>query len=106
MIRFKFYDDNNPFQHDTGFLRITVPKSRMINGTLTVTYSGFMAGYMGIALHDDENSNMKLEFGWLFPEEGHAFSDYYHTALARPKYENFRFLLKGDKSVVMKMRYY
>ena len=61
---------------------------------------------MAIALQDDENNNMKLDFGWLLPKEGHAFSDYYHVAMKRPVYKDFAFFLEGDKNVVMIMRYY
>jgi uncharacterized protein (DUF2141 family) len=61
---------------------------------------------MGVALLDDENDNWKMDIGWFFPKEGHAFSDYYHTGLRKPVYEDFRFLLTSDKKIVMKMKYY
>lgn len=106
VIRFKFYDDRTPFPHDEGFLRIVVPKSEVINNEFKVTYHGFKSDYMGIALHDDENSNKKLDFNWFLPSEGYAFSDYYHTSLLRPKFSNFRFQLKENKIVIMTMRYH
>ncbi len=106
VIRFKFYDDATPFPDDKGFLRIVVPKSEIIDNTFTATYYGFTSQSMGIALQDDENNNWKLDLGWFFPKEGHAFSDYYHTSLRRPVYSDFRFLLLGDKKVIMKMKYY
>jgi uncharacterized protein (DUF2141 family) len=106
VIRFKFYDEQAPFPHDKGFLRIVVPKSQVVNNTFTATYYGFTAKKMGIALHDDENNDMELQMGWLFPKEGHAFSDYYHAVLRRPVYSDFEFTLMGDTHVVMKMRYY
>jgi len=106
VIRFKFFDDSTPFPHDTGFRKVVVKKSEIIGDSFTVTYDGFISRYMGIALLDDENDNWKLDFGWFLPKEGHAFSDYYHTALRRPVYKDFRFLLIGDKKVVMKMKYY
>lgn len=106
VIRFKFYDDSTPFPHDTGFLRIVVPKSEIKNGSFTATYKGFTSKNMAIALSDDENDNIELDMGWFFPKEGHAFSNYYHTAFRRPVYDDFDFLLNADKTVVMKMRYY
>jgi uncharacterized protein (DUF2141 family) len=106
VIRFKFYDDATPFPHEKGFLRIVVPKSEVIGTTFTATYYGFTSKQMGIALQDDENDNWELDFGWFFPKEGHAFSDYHHTSLGRPVYSDFRFLLTGDKQVTMKMKYY
>jgi uncharacterized protein (DUF2141 family) len=107
VIRFKFFDDTTPFPHDTGFRKIVVPKSLVTGDSLQVTYDGFTSRNMGIALLDDENNNWKLDFGWFFPKEGHAFSDYYHTSMVRkPVYKDFRFFLSGDKKVIMKMKYY
>jgi uncharacterized protein (DUF2141 family) len=106
VIRFKFFDDSTPFPHEMGFRKIVVPKSMVTGDSLCVTYDGFLSQNMGIALLDDENSNWKLDVGWFFPKEGHAFSDYYHTSLRKPVYKDFRFLLVGDKNVIMKMRYY
>ncbi|MBK5278720.1 MAG: DUF2141 domain-containing protein [Bacteroidia bacterium] len=106
VIRFKFYNDSTPFPHDKGFLRIVIRKSELINDIFTATYYGFTSGYMGIALHDDENCNKKLDFGWFLPREGYAFSDYYHTRLQRPDYCDFRFLLNENKVVVMRMKYH
>lgn len=106
VIRFKFFDDTTPFPHDNGFRKIVVPKSQVTADSLQVTYDGFVSQPMGIALLDDENNNWKLDFGWFLPKEGHAFSDYYHSAMRRPVYKDFRFFLAGNKRVVMKMKYY
>ena len=106
VIRFKFYNDTTRFPHDFGFLKVVVPKTEMTGDSLHVTYHGFRSQHMAIALLDDENNNIKLDFGWILPKEGHAFSDYYHSALRRPVYEDFAFTLTGDKNVVMAMRYY
>jgi uncharacterized protein (DUF2141 family) len=106
VIRFKFFDDAAPFPHKMGFRKIVVPKTLVTGDSLCVTYDGFISKNMGIALLDDENNNWELDFGWFLPKEGYAFSDYYHTALRKPAYEDFRFLLTGNKKVVMKMKYY
>ncbi len=106
VIRFKFYDDATGFPHDTGFLKVVVPKTEMRGDSLVVTYSGFKSQNMGIALLDDENNNVKLDMGWFLPKEGHAFSDYYHSALRRPVYKDFDFFLMSNKTVKMKMKYY
>jgi uncharacterized protein (DUF2141 family) len=106
VIRFKFYDDATPFPDDLGFLRVVIPKTEMTGDSLSVTYSGFTSKNMAIALLDDENDNWKLDMGWFLPKEGHAFSDYYHSALRKPVYEDFSFVLKGDKKIKMRMKYY
>lgn len=106
VLRFKFHDDKTRFPHDTGFLRIVVPKTDFEGDSFTVTYTGFPSKNMAIALGDDENNNVDLDMGWFYPKEGHAFSDYYHTAFRRPVYEDFDFFLNSDRKVLMKMRYY
>ncbi len=106
VLRFKFHDDKTPFQHETGFLRIVVPKTAFEGDSFTVTYTGFPSKNMAIALGDDENNNVELDMGWFYPKEGHAFSDYYHTSFRRPVYEDFDFFLNSDRKVLMKMRYY
>ncbi len=106
VLRFKFFDDATPFPHNTGIRKVVVSKTLVTGDSLRVTYDGFTSKNMGIALLDDENSNWKLDFGWFFPKEGHAFSDYYHTSFKKPLYKDFRFFLTGDKKVVMKMKYY
>lgn len=106
VIRFKFYNDTTQFPHDFGFLKVVIPKTEMTGDSLHLTLHGFPSQHMAIALLDDENNNVKLDFGWFLPKEGHAFSDYYHSALRRPVYKDFAFTLTGDKSVVMTMRYY
>jgi uncharacterized protein (DUF2141 family) len=106
VLYFKFYDESTPFPHDKGFLKIVVPKSEIIGDTFTATYDGFTSKTMGISVLDDENSDLKLDMGWIFPKEGHAFSDYYHKAYRRPVYTDFQFTLTGNKEVMMKMKYY
>jgi len=106
VIRFKFFDDSTPFPHKTGFRKVVVSKTQITGDSLRVTYDGFTSQNMGIALLDDENANWELDFGWFLPKEGHAFSDYYHTSLRKPVYKDFRFLLTGNKNVLMKMKYY
>lgn len=106
VIRFKFYDDSTPFPDLNGFLKVVVPKTEMNGDSLTVTLHGFVPKHMAIALLDDEDNDVKLGMGWFFPKEGHAFGDYYHSALRRPVYNDFSFFLTGDRRVVMRMKYY
>lgn len=106
VMRFKFYDDTTPFPDLNGFLKVVVPKTEMKGDSLTLTLHGFTSRHMAIALLDDENDDVKLDMGWFLPKEGHAFSDYYHSALRRPVYDDFNFFLTGDKWVVMRMKYY
>src|SRR6185436_11618803 len=91
MIMLKFYDDSTPFPDKFGFLRVVVDKADIQGDSYTQTFSGFPSKNMAIALLDDENANRKLDMGWVLPKEGHAFSDYYHSALRKPVYDDFDF---------------
>jgi len=106
VIMLKFYDDSTPFPDKYGFLRVSLSKEEIKGDSLTQTFHGFYSKNMAIALLDDENNNKKLDMGWILPKEGHAFSDYYHSALRKPVYADFDFVLTGDRQVTMKMRYY
>jgi uncharacterized protein (DUF2141 family) len=106
VILMKFYDDSSPFPDKDGFLRVVMNKADIKGDTYTQTFYGFPSKNMAIALLDDENSNQKLDMGWVLPKEGHAFSDYYHSTLRKPVYEDFDFFLDGDRQVTMKMKYY
>jgi uncharacterized protein (DUF2141 family) len=106
VILMKFYDDSSPFPDKDGFLRVVLNKAEINGDTYTQTFHGFPSKNMAIALLDDENDNQKLDMGWVLPKEGHAFSDYVHSVLRKPVYEDFDFLLTGDRQVTMKMKYY
>jgi len=55
---------------------------------------------------DDEDFDREMAYGLFLPKEGFAFSDYYHTGMSKPGFEDFDFTLgKENKTVIMKIRY-
>lgn len=82
-----------------------IDKSDMKNNTLTCTFTGIEQGDYGIALLDDENKNKEMDYTMFMPDEGFGFADYYHSSWSKPKFENFKFSLKGDKTMTAKIRY-
>lgn len=80
-------------------------KDGMKNNSLTCTFTGIEEGEYGVALLDDENANKEMDYTMFVPDEGFGFSDYYHTAWSKPKYDSFKFQLKSDKTVTVKVRY-
>ena len=85
--------------------RAYVYKSTVSNGIIKYTYTNVPDGVYGIALFDDENNNGEIDYGWLLPKEGFAFGDYYHMKLSTPRFNNFKFTLKENKTVTMIVRY-
>ena len=82
-----------------------VDKSEVKNNTLTCTFTGIEQGEYGVALLDDENSNKEMDYTMFMPDEGFGFADYYHSGWSKPKFEQFKFTLKDDKSMTAKLRY-
>lgn len=104
-MQFQLYKDQKTFAAETPFKSYRISKSGVSGHTLRYKITGLPAGSYGVALLDDENSNKKMDYGWVLPEEGFGFSDYYHTAWSKPNYHKFKFYLKENKSVTMKVRY-
>lgn len=87
------------------YMRI-VSKSTIKNGELTATFKDIPAGKYGMAVLDDENGNSLMDYSVWMPVEGFGFSDYYHTGLTKPDFEDFTFTLgKEDKIIKTKLRY-
>ncbi|WP_343632412.1 DUF2141 domain-containing protein [Fluviicola sp.] len=82
-----------------------VDKGEMKNNTLTCTFTGIEEGEYGIALLDDENKNKEMDYTMFMPDEGFGFADYYHSGWSKPKFDQFKFTLKDDKSMTAKLRY-
>ncbi len=85
--------------------RAYVYKSSVSNGRIIHVYKNVPDGVYGIALFDDENKNGKIDYGWIMPKEGFGFGDYYHTKWSSPNFNDFKFSLKEDKTLVIVVRY-
>lgn len=104
-MQFQVYRSQAKFAAEVPYKTYRISKKDVSGHTLRYKIKGLPAGSYGVALLDDENSNKKMDYGWVIPEEGFGFSDYYHTAWSKPTYHKFKFYLKADKSVTMKVRY-
>jgi uncharacterized protein (DUF2141 family) len=85
--------------------RAYVYKNKMVNGTVTYEYTDLPGDVYGIALFDDENNSGKIDYGWLMPTEGFGFGDYWHTKWSAPHFDNFKFTLKSNKTITVKVKY-
>ena len=105
-IQIQVYRTKNDFETENPYKTYRVTKKGKIKeNTLPYTIIGLEKGSYGLALLDDENNNKKMDYGWVLPTEGFGFSDYYHTAWRRPRFDSFNFYLDSNKSVTMKVRY-
>lgn len=102
------FKDQETFHTEKAFLSKSFPKSGIDKGEMKIQLS-LEPGTYGLTLLDDENMNSLMEYNFLgIPREGFGFSDYWHTGITKPKFEDFSFILiAGEKrNVTIKIRYF
>ena len=107
VIRLGIYKDNSTFQEEKPFLVKSFSKDKLIDGKLTFSFS-VNVGEFGIALLDDENENGKMDYSFFIPQEGFGFSNYFHSGLRMPTFENFKFVVTKNNSTKINLviKYY
>jgi uncharacterized protein (DUF2141 family) len=104
-MQLQLYRSQNSFSAETPYKTFRISKKDVSGKTLQYKITGLSPNHYGIALLDDENKNKKMDYGLIYPKEGFGFSNYYHKGWSRPKFYDFKFYLKEDKAVIMKVRY-
>jgi len=100
------YTNQTDYANKKAIKKQTVLKTKIVNGKVTATIEGLTPGTYGIALLDDEDFDKEMAYGLFLPKEGFAFSNYYHTGMSKPTFDDFDFVLgKEDKKIVMKLKY-
>jgi len=97
------YTSDDAFQNQEPIKRITVSKKEINNGNLTALIEGLKPGAYALALMDDSNMDRLMEYRFFLPKEGYGFSNYYHTGIARVRFNDFKFDLR-DKDITVFMR--
>lgn len=104
-LQIQIYRNAENFKKELPWKVKQFDKDAVKNNSLTCTFTGIEEGEYGVALLDDENANKEMDYTLFVPDEGFGFSDYYHTAWSKPNFESFKFPLKSDKTVTVKVRY-
>jgi len=104
-IQLQVYKNQATYSKETPWKEMYVSKENMKNNMLMYRIPNLEPGVYGIAILDDEDKDKKMKFSWLMPAEGFGFSDYFHVGLSRPKFDDFKFNLTGDKTVKIIIRY-
>ena len=107
VLRIGIYKDDSTFQEEKPFLVKSFSKDKLINGKLTFSFS-IDVGEFGIALLDDENENGEMDYSFFIPQEGFGFSNYFHSGLRMPTFENFKFMVTKNNSTKINLiiKYY
>jgi len=104
-IQLQLYKNQATYSKETPWKEYYVSKDDLNNKKLVYRITGLESGIYGVAILDDEDKDKKMKFSWMIPDEGFGFSDYYHVGMSRPKFEDFKFNLTGDKTVKVIIRY-
>lgn len=107
VLRIGIYKDDSTFQEEKPFLVKSLSKDKLIDGKLTFRFS-IDVGEFGIALLDDENENGEMDYSFFIPQEGFGFSNYFHSGLRMPTFENFKFMVTKNNSTKINLiiKYY
>ena len=85
------YTNQADFEDENEYRLEVFSKSNMSeSGTLKVEFN-LPPGTYGIAYLDDENGNGEMDYGLMMPEEGFGFSNFKHSGLSKPDFEDFKF---------------
>lgn len=106
-ISIHIFNSQEGFKEEKSIQAFTFKKQHVVNGVLKVKIE-LPAGTFGLTLVDDENSNNDMDYNFVgMPKEGFGFSNYYHTGLTRPVFDQFKFSIQKGVAVKvnMKIRY-
>ena len=105
-IQIQVYKDQATFAKETPWKVYYADKEGVKDKTLSYRIDNLPEGTYGIAILDDENNNKKMDWSFIMlPKEGFGFSNYFLSALRKPKFDDFKFYLKGEISVSVKVKY-
>jgi len=101
------FDNNQNFQNEKTVFSYRFNKQNMRNGRMVVQIE-LPNGNWGISVLDDENSNNKMDYSFIrIPEEGFGFSNYVHTTLSRPHFNDFKFKVNNTNvKIDISIRYF
>jgi len=106
-INIVVYRNADEYESRKVFKKVVLSKSKLKNASLRYKLK-LPPNMYGIAVVDDENSSGEIDKNFIgMPTEGFGFSNYYHTAMSKPKFDSFKFVLKKNetKKVKIKIRY-
>lgn len=105
-IKVAFFTSEHEYDIEKPKYMRKISKSGMKNGAVSATFKDIPAGKYGVAVLDDEDADGEMDYSFWVPTEGFGFSNYYHSGMSKPDYNNFTFVLgKESKTINVKFRY-
>jgi len=103
-ISIGLYDNANSFaQHTKVYKGVHI---RFSNTKIRYTFTDIPNGLYAISLFHDENENEKIDKNFLgIPTEGYGFSNNIRPTFRAASFDESKFELKGDKTIIIHMGY-
>jgi uncharacterized protein (DUF2141 family) len=106
VVQFTLYDKEGslPDEKFTRYLKKQV--GQISNGIASVTFQDLPEGVYAVNILHDENSDGKIEKGFVMPVEGIGFSNYQAIRMTnRPDFAGASFQLNNDMEIEVKIIY-
>lgn len=106
VVQFALYNKDNSIPDEDYKKYYRLEKAKIVNGKSEITFKNLPKGKYAVNILHDENSNGKVDKGFLLPKEGIGFSNYSSIGLTnRPNFKKASFDLFQDKEIKVKVIY-
>jgi uncharacterized protein (DUF2141 family) len=106
IVQFALYNKEGSIPDEDYKKCYKILKAEIANGSSTITFHDIPKGKYAVNILHDENSNGKIEKGFILPLEGIGFSNYQSIGLSnRPNFEKASFILNSNKVLMIRMVY-
>lgn len=102
------YKSDKDFENEAPIKNIKISKKKLLKGVINYVLD-LPEGIYGFALLDDKNNNKEMDENFFgIPQEGYGFSNYVHSGMFRPSFDDFKFSVKKGKvtNVVIDVDYF
>ena len=95
----KSFDDEKPYKN------FVFDKKSLSKGSMSVIYN-LEPGTYGFTLVDDEDNSNDLDKNMIgMPKEGFGFSNFFLEKLQKPSFDEFKFDLKANRTISIRVKY-
>lgn len=106
VVQFALYNKDNSIPDEDYKKYYQLEKAKIVNGKSEITFKNLPKGKYAVNILHDENSNGKVDKGFLLPKEGIGFSNYQSIGLRnKPNFSKASFELNADKTIVVTVIY-
>ncbi|MBN2787685.1 MAG: DUF2141 domain-containing protein [Paludibacteraceae bacterium] len=106
IVQFALYNKNGSIPDENYKKCYKLMKAKITNGASVITFSDIPLGRYAVNIFHDENSNGKIDKGFILPKEGLGFSNFKTIGFSnRPSFSKTSFDLNADKTLKLTIVY-